>query len=213
MTERLAEKALITDADDILKALRISLHQGNVVGIFARPQDSDMYLTAVEDIFTSSVSDQKIIILKKLDLHGNLLRQNQLLLASIEKLRFFNTLYKDGLKRTLRGMSGASDIDTLLRIRKRECNITLNDLKIVLVKTLDSGHRIKLMLDNKTSVQGYIRDFDNRLEVLYLASQLDDTADTELPINAISEIEFEFFFHFNGLSSKVFHVCCDQNPL
>ena len=204
--ERLAEKALITEADDILKALRISLHQGNVVGIFVRPQDSDMYLTAVEDIFTSTVTDQKIIILKKLDLHGKLLQHNQLLLASIEKLRFFNTLYKDGLKRTLRNMA-ASDFNTLLRIRKRECNITLNDLKIVLVKTLDSGHHISLTLEDNTTVQGYIRDFDNRLEVMYLTDHLDDKAASELKINAISRIEFESFLHFNGLSSKVFHVC------
>jgi hypothetical protein len=206
MMERLAEKALIIEADDILKALRISLHQGNVVGIFVRPQDSDMYLTAVEDIFTSTVTDQKIIILKKLDLHGKLLQHNQLLLASIEKLRFFNTLYKDGLKRTLRSI-GASDFDTLLRIRKRERNITLNDLKIVLVKTLDSGHHISLTLDNQRTVQGYIRDFDNRLELMYLADRLDDKAASELKINAISRIEFESFLHFNGLSSKVFHVC------
>jgi hypothetical protein len=208
MMERLAEKALITEADDILKALRISLHQGNVVGIFVRPHDSDMYLTAVEDIFSSTVSDQKIIILKKLDLHGNLLRQNQLLLASIEKLRFFNTLYKDGLKRTLRSIAAASDFSTLLRIRKRECNITLNDLRIVLMKTLDSGHRIRVTLDDQaTVVQGYIRDFDNKLEVMDLTAGLNDKTVNQIQIDAITQIESESFFHFNGLSSKVFHVC------
>jgi len=207
MTKRLSEKILITEPEEILKALRVSLHQGNVVGIFVKPLDSFMYLTAVEDIFSSAVTDEKIVVLKKLDLHGKLLEQNQLSLAEIYRVRFFYTLYKDGLHKTLKSMTREMDHGQFLIIRKRECDIQLHELKIILVKTLDSGHRISISVFNKdTSTEGYIKDFDSKLEKVILTASINDKQIKELSIPSIARIEFESFFQFKGLSSKIFNV-------
>jgi hypothetical protein len=166
-----------------------------------------MYLTAVEDIFSSAVTEEKIVVLKKLDLHGKLLEQNQLSLAEIQHVRFFHTLYKDGLRKTLKSMTADSDQLQLLRIRKRECDVHLHELKIILLKTLDSGYRISITLLNKsTCTEGYIKDFDSKLEKVIIAANINDKQIKVLSITSIERIEFESFFHFKGLSSKIFNV-------
>jgi hypothetical protein len=205
--KRLSEKVIITEQPDILRALRISLHQGNVVGIFSKPVETFLYLTAVEDIFTSTVTDQKIIVLKKLDLHGKLLDENQLPLHQIDKVRIFHTLYRDGLHRTLRVIADESK-DQPVRIRKRECDIHLHELRIILVKTLDSGYHINIFTGHQdpVSVSGYIRDFDSKLEKVMLTPQLNDKRLQSINISSIDRIEFDSFFYFKGLSSKVFHI-------
>lgn len=205
--KRLSERVIITEPSEILKALRMSLHQGNVVGIFTKPADTFMYLTAVEDIFCSTVSDKKIIVLKKLDLNGKLVEDNQLPLDNIEKVRIFHTLYRDGLRRTLRVMADECK-DQVVKIRQRECDIDLHELRIVLMKTLDSGHHITLFTTHNEAdpVSGYIRDFDGRLERVIVAAGINDKGLMSVDISSIVRIEFDTSFHYKGLSSKIFRV-------
>jgi len=83
----------VTSTNEILKVLRHSRDNGNVVGITALPLGPAMIMTAVDDII--DVKNDKIVLLKETDLLGIALPESEILLSEIVKVHELRTKYND----------------------------------------------------------------------------------------------------------------------
>jgi hypothetical protein len=101
-------QGIITDPKDILRELDTSREKGNVIGIWAAPLGTGLYMCAVENIFDDDVEHDKVIILKEKDSNGIPLQAHVLFLQEIEKVFPFKTLYAEPL----------SDEDRKLRLHQ-----------------------------------------------------------------------------------------------
>lgn len=90
-------QGIITDPKNILEELNTSREKGNVIGIWAPPLGTGLFMCAVENIFDDDVEHDKVIILKEKDSNGVPLQAHVLFLQEIEKVFPFKTLYSDPL--------------------------------------------------------------------------------------------------------------------
>ncbi|MEX2232436.1 MAG: hypothetical protein WD824_09765 [Cyclobacteriaceae bacterium] len=90
-------QGIITDPQNILEELATSREKGNVIGIWAPPLGTGLFMCAVEDIFDDDVEHDKVIILKEKDSNGAALQAHVLFLQEIEKVFALKTLYVDPL--------------------------------------------------------------------------------------------------------------------
>lgn len=88
-------QGIITEPKDILKELKASRENGNVIGIWAASLGPGLYTCAVENILDDDVEHDKVIILKENDLNGVPLQAHVLFLQEIEKVFPMKTQYDD----------------------------------------------------------------------------------------------------------------------
>lgn len=86
-----------TDSKNILNELSASQENGNVIGIWAPPLGSGLFMCAVETILDDDVEHDKLIILKEKDLNGVQLQAHVLFLQEIEKVFPLKTIYDNPL--------------------------------------------------------------------------------------------------------------------
>lgn len=82
-----------TSSDEILKILIDSKDNGTAVGLTALSLGPTIVMTAVDDII--DVKNDKIVLLKELDLLGIRLPESELLLSEIVKVYPLKTKYYD----------------------------------------------------------------------------------------------------------------------
>lgn len=196
----------ITDQAQILKCLNESLHRGNVVGVTSEVAGHTMFLTCVENIFESSVNGQKMIALKKFDINGVIHENNCLPLIHIDRVQSFQSLYKDSLRKTFRTI--VSENEAHQKIRRLESFISSHDLRIILIKMLDTSQKIYIKLASKGDdlVEGYIKDIDARFEKVVVSNGVTSPVKKEIKVVHIESIQFETYYSFKGVSSKIFQV-------
>ncbi|HEY0654529.1 MAG TPA: hypothetical protein VGD65_15435 [Chryseosolibacter sp.] len=196
----------ITDQSQILKCLTESFHRGNVVGITSEVAGHTMFLTCVENIFASAINGQKMIVLKKFDVNGVIHENNCLPLIHIDRVQSFQSLYKDSLRKTFRTI--VSENEAHQKIRRLESFISSHDLRIILIKMLDTPQRVYIKLANKGDdlVEGYIKDIDQRFEKVTISTGITSPVKKELKLIQIESIQFETYYSFKGVSSKIFQV-------
>lgn len=196
----------ITDQTQILKCLTESFHRGSVVGITSEIAGHTMFLTCVENIFESAINGQKMIVLKKFDINGVIHENHCLPLVQIDRIQSFQSLYKDSLRKTFRTI--VSENEAHQKIRRLQSFISLHDLRIILIKMLDTPQRVYIKLINKGDdlTEGYIKDIDQRLEKVTVSSGVTSPVKKELKLTQIESIQFESYYSFKGVSSKIFQV-------
>ncbi len=86
-------QGIITDSKNILNELSASQEIGNVIGIWASPLGTGLFMCAVENILDDDVEHDKLIILKEKDRNGVQLQAHVLFLQEIEKVFPFKTIY------------------------------------------------------------------------------------------------------------------------
>jgi hypothetical protein len=196
----------ITDQTQILKCLTESFHRGNVVGVTSEKAGHSLFLTTVENIYESGAAKEKIIVLKKFDVHGVIHENHCLPLKHIDRVQSFQTLYKDSLRKTFRAIVSENELNT--KVRRIESFISIHDLKIILAKMLDTPQRISITISTRASepIDGLIKEIDARFEKIVVATGASGQIKKEIKILQIEKISFENFFSYKGNSSKVFHV-------
>ena len=196
---------VLTSPAAILSELKHSMKNGNVVGIWSGLYKHRVFLTAVEHIIDAEIINDKLIILKSIDLQGIARHDNRIYLSEIEKLIPFNTKYDEHL---IVSDDTFSD-DSYVKIIQNEQIITPDDLKILLIRNINSGIRISLKFNNGSVKDCYIKNYLPQHEAVILSCTLEsDTADEEIsvPIRKIREVEFEFYCIHKGFSSKKFKI-------
>jgi hypothetical protein len=83
----------VTSTPEILKELLHSRDHGNVIGITALSLGPSMVMTAVEDVI--DIKNDKIVLLKEIDLLGIKIPECDLLLSEIVKVHPLRTKYND----------------------------------------------------------------------------------------------------------------------
>jgi hypothetical protein len=196
----------ITDQSLILKCLTESFHRGNVVGITSETAGHTLFLTAVENIFERGATKEKIIVFKKFDVHGVIHEKYRLSLKEIDRVQSFQTLYKDSLRKTFRSIVSENEANT--KVRTIESFISNHDLKIILIKMLDTSQRVCITLSTRLAdpIEGFIKDIDPRFEKVFVTTGANSQVKKEIKIVQIESIAFDNFYSFKGSSSKVFHV-------
>lgn len=160
-------------------------------------------LTAVEDIIDVEITGDKLVILKKIDLHGNYLNNNEICLSEIEKIITFTASYNDHLLSCLQ----QAPLNPMIKIRARQQLINREDLKMILIRNLNSGNKIGIRKARNTEVnQYYVRDFNPYVNMVIVASEIDSKPCARVLLNEIAEIAFEFNYDYKGLSSRIFKV-------
>jgi hypothetical protein len=90
----------ITTSSEILEELIRSRDHGNVIGITALSLGPSMVITAVEEIV--DIRNDKIILLKEIDLLGIRIPESDLLLTEIVRVHPLRTKYNDPFHVNLR---------------------------------------------------------------------------------------------------------------
>lgn len=197
---------LATSSSAIIKELLHSKENGNVVGIWGGAFNQIVCLTAVEDIIDVEIANDKLIILKKLDLQGIYLNNNMINLSEIEKVISFNASYNEYLMSCLQDYPE----DQHIKIRQREQMITMDDLKMIVIRNINSGNKIKIKRAGEGSQKScYVIDFNPNTEAVILSCELNDARQEEILIRDIEEIEFEFHYDYKGFSSRTFRINAD----
>lgn len=196
----------ITDQSLILKCLTESLQRGNVVGITSEFAGHTLFLTAVENIFESGVTKEKIIVFKKFDVHGVMHEKHCLSLKQIDRVESYQTLYKDSIRKTFRTIVSENEANT--KVRRIESDITSHDLKIMLVKLLDTPQRTHISIATRPSdpIEGFVKDIDSRFEKIVIAVGANSQVKKEIKIAQIETVAFDTYYSFKGSLSKIFHV-------
>jgi hypothetical protein len=196
----------ITDQAQILKCLTESFHKGNVVGVTSEGAGHILFLTSVENIFESGVTKEKIIVFKKFDVHGVVHEKHRIPLKQIDRVQSFQTLYKDSLKKTFRTIVSRNEANT--NIRRIESFISNHELKIILIKLLDTSQRVRITISTRQAepIEGFVKEIDLRFEKIVLSTGSNGHIKKELKIIQIEKISFDNYYSFRGNSSKVFHV-------
>ena len=159
----------ITDQSQILKCLTESLHRGNVVGITSEYAGHVHFLTAVENIFESGVTKEKIIVFKKFDVNGVIHEKHTLALKQIDRVESYQSLYKDSIRKRFRSIVSENEANT--KIRRIESFIPIYDLKIIMIKLLDTPQRVRITISSRQAepIEGFVKDIDPRLEKVTVA--------------------------------------------
>ena len=89
--------------EEILRELKNSKENGNVVGIFAISLGPNMIMTAVEEIM--EIKNDKLIILRETDLLGIKVPEEQILMSEIAGVHPFRTHFDDPFHVQLRQMT------------------------------------------------------------------------------------------------------------
>lgn len=201
----------ITDQAQILKCLTESFHRGTVVGITSEAAGHTMFLTCVENIFDSGVNGHKMIALKKFDVNGVIHENNCIRLIDIDRIQSFQSLYKESLRKKFRTI--VSENEAHQKVRRLESFISNHDLRIILIKMLDAPQKIYIKLVNKGSdfVEGYVKDIDQRFEKIVVTTGIASPIRKEIKLSLIESIQFENYYSFKGVSSKIFQV--QETPL
>jgi hypothetical protein len=196
----------ITDQAQILKCLTESFHRGTVVGITSESAGHTMFLTAVENIFNSAVNGEKMIALKKFDISGVMHDKHCLRLKEIDRVQSYQALYKDSLKKSFRKIVTANESHQ--KVRCLESFISGHDLRIILIKLLDTSQKVTITVVNKSreSLEAYVKDIDARFEKIWITSSLGSLSKKEIKIVHIESIQFDAYYSFKGSSSKIFQV-------
>lgn len=192
----------VTTTSAILKELIHSKENGNVLGIWSSVFKNVVCLTAVDDIIDVEISDDKLVLLKKIDLQGVCLNNNRIYLSEIRKVISFNAAYNEYLIHNLQEPPGDSGI----KIRQREQAITSDDLKLIIIRNIHSGNRIWVRQVTGEAKSCYIADFNPYTEMVILSGELNSADPEEIHLNEIDEIEFEFYYDYKSLSSRVFKI-------
>lgn len=201
----------ITDQSLILKCLTESFHRGNVVGVTSEIAGHTLFLTAVENIFERGSTKEKIIVFKKFDVHGVIHEKYRLALKEIDRVQSFQTLYKDSLRKTFRAIVSENEANT--KVRRIESFISSHDLKIILIKMLDTPQRLCITVSARQAepIEGFVKDIDPRFEKVVLATGTNGHIKKEIKITQIESVSFDTFYSFKGCLSKMFHV--QETPL
>jgi hypothetical protein len=196
----------ITDQSQILKCLTESLHRGTVVGITSQSAGHTMFLTAVENIFNSAVNGEKMISFKKFDISGAMHDKHCLPLKDIDRVQSYQALYKDSIRKAFRKI--VSTNETNQKVRCLESFISAQDLKIILIKLLDTNQKVTITVSGKAheAMEVYVKDIDARFEKISVASSLSSQTSKEIKIVHIENVQFETYYNFKGSSSKIFQV-------
>jgi hypothetical protein len=99
-----AMAGIITEPQDILDELAASQKNGNVIGIWASPLGTGLFMCGVQNILSDEVEHDMVVILKEKDLNGVLLHAHVLFLQEIEKVFPFKTQYSDPVPQRLKVM-------------------------------------------------------------------------------------------------------------
>src|SRR5688572_11589055 len=83
----------ITTPEEILRELKYSKANGNVVGICALSMGPGMIMTAVDDII--DIKNDKLIVIKETDLLGMRVPEEQIFLSEIVRIHPFRTQFND----------------------------------------------------------------------------------------------------------------------
>gem|GEM_PF-3583374 len=202
----------ITAPEKILKALTHSKSTGNVLAICAEPFGKSMCLTAIEDIqnIPGEHTHDKLVILKKYDLQGSFIDEHELCLSEIRKVRPFKRKYDNKFSLFYHSEIETAGEDQVIRIRKLEQSVSFHELRIILIKIINSGYRITVNLkDGMNAVREscYVRDFvDAHYDTMVVSCGIRDEETKQIPLNSIGSILFESFFYYKGFASKVFRV-------
>jgi hypothetical protein len=196
----------ITDQSLILKCLTESLQRGNVVGITSEYAGHTLFLTAVENIFESGVTKEKIIVFKKFDVHGVMHEKHCLSLKQIDRVESYQTLYKDSIRKTFRKIVSENEANS--KVRRIESDITSHDLKIILIKLLDTPQRVHITIATRQTepIEGFVKDVDPRFEKIAIAVGVHSQIKKEIKVSQIETIAFDTYYTFKGCQSKIFHV-------
>lgn len=202
-----ATSGLINTPAAILNELMLSKENGNVVGIWTsavgKSSTKVVCLTAVEDVIDIEIMNDKLIILKKLDLQGIYLTDNEIYLSEIERVVTFNTSYNEHLMWYLQQPID----DPTVKIRLREQSVTIDDLKIILIRNLNSGNKIQIKKTNEIEVSRYyLSDFNSHTDTVVVSDKINNDSYQEISIKDIDSIEFEFHYDYKGFSTKIFTV-------
>ena len=193
----------------ILKELERSKASGNVLGIFASPFGKLMFLTAIQDIMDVENSPDKLVILKKYDLQGALLPANEICLSEIYEVKPFKRKFVDDAS-LFTTEADVSWHEPLVKIRCLEQVITIHELRVILIKIINSGYRIAINLVNDSRLFDescfVLRYEPGRVETIAVSVNIDGLKFRVVELREIESIEFDAFFYFKGLSSKVFRV-------
>lgn len=201
---------LITSPIQILRELAHSKAHGNVLGIWAAPYGENMCLTAVEDVkhIDGYNGIEKLIILKKYDLQGIYMIDHEILLSEIRKVRPFKRKYSESI--ALFDRFENTHDEKMVKIRRLEQGVSIHELEIILVRIINSGYRIAIHLRHDAEVFAsscYVISFESGQEdVIHVSSEINGHEPRKVSIDDIASIEFDFFFVYKGLSSKIFRV-------
>lgn len=196
----------ITDQKQILKCLTESLHRGNVVGVTSEAAGHTLFLTAVENIYESGVTREKMISFKKFDIHGVNHERHCIPLKQIDRVQSFQTLYKDSLRKTFRKI--VSDNEANTKIRQLETQIPPHDLKVILIKLLDTHQRVRIIMPGRGNepIDGFVKEIDQRFEKIVINAGASGQIKKDIKISQIESIEFDNYFTYKSCSSKIFRV-------
>lgn len=202
--------AFVTTTEDILKELTLSKENKNVVGVYAEPFSESMYLACVDNIIDVDIVNDKIVILKKFDLQGRFIETHQIYFSQILRIRPFKTFFKEDLLMVPFSHSEVHLEAEPVKIKQQEQIVTLPELRVILIKNIESGNRVKIKTDpnNHPLDYCYIRGFsDSKFENIVVSRGLEDTDKEVIPIRKIESLEFDHFLYFKGLTSKTFRCC------
>lgn len=192
--------------EEILQELTRSKALGSALGIYAEPLGSSMLLALVADIIESDILNDKIILLKQYDTQGRFIETIELYMSEIYRVRPFKTKFNEDL-------SAHSDIDELdtkkVKIKQQEQVVTQYELQLIIINNIESGNRLKIKKNvNPTPLEFcYIRGFaDAKFENFFISCGMNDEVKMVIHVNEIDFIEFDYFFYFKGLSSRIFKV-------
>lgn len=188
----------------ILEHLIQSKETGNVVAIWSNRFTRGLCLTAIEDIQPVEITGDQIITLKKYDLQGGPISNRRISLSEIKEVACFNAIYNEHL---LLSIPDDYIDDSTIKIRKWEQSITIDDLKIIFIRNINSGRKIKIRERTTEEVRScYLREYHLPKEVMLFSPDLNGTDLEEIALSSIEEIEFEFYFYYKGISSIIFKV-------
>ena len=97
----------VNQPDEILRELRTSKENGNVIGIFALSLGPIMIMTAVDEVI--EIKNDVIILLKETDLLGIRVPEEQIFLSEIVRVHPFKTHFNDPFHVQLRSMRRADN--------------------------------------------------------------------------------------------------------
>jgi hypothetical protein len=204
----------ISGPEQILKEIYRSKSTGNVLAIWAAPFGDTMHITAVDDIkdIVGSPTRDKLVILKKYDLQGIYINDHEICLSEISRIRRFNRKYHDAIALFDR-LEEPDELDYLVKIKRLEQTVTAHELQIILIRIINSGYRIAINLFQDAQVFAescYVISFESGpIDRIMASCQADGRYLKVVDMKDIESIEFDFFYSYKGLSSRIFRVSRD----
>jgi hypothetical protein len=130
-------------------------------------------------------------------------------LSEIKQIRRFKRKYEDAIGLFAKEQA-PTGLDQLLKIRRLEQMVSLHDMRIILIRIINSGYRVIINLRSDAQLFAescYVISYEaGEKDAIHASCEITGFKSQVIPIAEMESITFDTFFPYKGLSSKIFRL-------